>query len=97
MGVGSGTGVYGAWKSSYKSTSGSMGSASSYQHTRFTTDGKQNMVEKREEITNQKSVFCGEVKIKIKKQDRSKRNRVAGGRERGRGLRIRVENMLMSY
>lgn len=28
MGKGSGTGVYGAWKSSYKSTSGSMGSAS---------------------------------------------------------------------
>lgn len=27
MGVGSGTGVYGAWKSSYRSTSGSMGSA----------------------------------------------------------------------
>lgn len=83
MGVGSGTGVYGAWKSSYKSTSGSMGSASSYQHTRFTTDGKQNMVQKREEITNQKSVFCGKVK---KKQDRSKRNRVAGWRERARGV-----------
>lgn len=29
MGVGSGTGVYGAWNNSYKSTSGSMGSASS--------------------------------------------------------------------
>lgn len=27
MGVGSGTGVYGGWKSSYRSTSGSMGSA----------------------------------------------------------------------
>lgn len=27
MGEGSGTGVYGGWKSSYRSTSGSMGSA----------------------------------------------------------------------
>lgn len=78
MGVGSGTGVYGAWKSSYKSTSGSMGSASSYQHTRFTTDGKQNMVQKREEITNQKSVFCG----KVKKKARPVKTKRGGGVER---------------